>query len=114
MDILSHLTFNPYAVVSLLLITTAVAIAFTAVGSIRSTSNQRSNAATTHNTDEGDYDFLATAESIPSQYDIAIAFLATGQIEKAIAILRKVINSNHPIYSGKAHEKISQLNVAAS
>ena len=114
MNILSLIQFNPYAIVSLLLIATAAAIAMTAINTLSGKPKAIKVRQTKNTTDEGDYDFLSTPESIPSQYDIALAFLATGQFDRAANILRKVIESNHPIYSSKAHEKIAQLQASTN
>ena len=114
-------TLNPYAVVSLALIGISLMIISSSIRKVldnphvngRPRSNERADTSASNQhrvpEEQGDYDFLSSQEGVPSNYDIAIAYIATGQIDKAIAHLQYVISANHPIYSPKATEKLAQI-----
>lgn len=115
METINLIPINPYAVVSFLLISLTLLIAISAFKSMIGTTTHASEMPVESESKEvTDFDFLSTPESIPSQYDIAVAYLAGGQIDKAINMLKTVVASKHPIYSTKALDKISQLELSAS
>lgn len=64
---------------------------------------------------ENDFDFMGTHESIPSQFDLAVAFASMGQTEKCLEILQHLALSSHPETRAKASKLIEtvQSNVHA-
>ena len=53
---------------------------------------------------DNDYNFLATHESIPAQFDLALAYASMGKTEQSMEILRQLALSHHPETRLKATE----------
>ena len=100
---LIHTFIGPQTIVTLLLALLILAIIYTFIPS------QTPTGKSTYKRDSADYDFMSTYESIPSHYDLALAYIASGLTDKGRHKLTQVAGSKHPIYAAKAAEKIAEL-----
>lgn len=67
----------------------------------RSTSSDTTSSQSSLDIDN-DFNFLATHESIPAQFDLALAFASMRQLDKALQILHTLSLSTHPDIRTKA------------
>lgn len=59
--------------------------------------------------EQDEYDFLGSADGIPSNIDLAHAYIAMGDTEKAKEILIQIAQVDNPKYSKQAQSILDEL-----